>query len=215
MFRKFLFLFSLSILTHNLFAQDTLLLLNGRLIPVLNVDFQEYRIAYRKAPKVSLTKTDSGKTDVNQPKKKSRLRTMDPLRVFSVKYQDGSERIIYQPDSLDPLEFSQEQMRIFIQGEQDAAKYYKSNLNKGIGLGVGLASGFFGFYGLAGPPLYSTIMGSFTPNINKYAMEPALLEKSEYREGFERKARDRKIRNTMLSGLTGYIIGVVALSLIY
>jgi hypothetical protein len=277
MFRKLLFLSTFWILCQNAFAQDTITLINGRVIPVLNVDFQEYRIAYRKIPKESTKIADTLNGQVTKAKKKSKLRTMDPYRVFSVKFRDGSERIIYQPDSLDPMEFSQEQMRLFIKGEQDAAKYYKNNLNKGIGFGLGVASGFLGFYGLAGPPIYSTIMGSFTPNLNnrlkrqnelentritldktvKPVMPAAaesdaqilkdydlslkkyesaekdyesalknhqknisfsdvkLMESSEYREGYERKARDRKIRNTMLSGLAGFVLLVVGLPIIY
>ncbi|HNQ60870.1 MAG TPA: hypothetical protein PKJ62_00625 [Bacteroidia bacterium] len=278
MFRKLLLLSVAMIFSLEVFSQDSLILISGRVIPVQSVDLQEFRIAYRKLPKESLKAKPSqtGSEDAGK-KKKSRLKTIDPYRVFSVKYSDGTEKIIYKPDSLDPLEFSQEQMRIFIKGEQDAAKYYKNNLNKGIGLGLGMASGLLGFYGLAGPPLYATIMGSFTPNLNsrlkkqnalenariqlektpapiappdpetgsqaqldynialeKHAVAEAnynralkdhpknisfsdtrLLELSEYREGYERKARDRKIRNTMLSGLAGFIITVVGLPIIY
>lgn len=276
MFRKLLFLPAFFLLMTNVHAQDTLVLINGRIIPVLSVDLQEYRIAYRKIPKEPKIKKVELQ-EVTSEKKKSRLRTMDPERVFSIKYKDGSEKIIYRPDSLDPLEFTQEQMRLFIIGEQDATKYYKNHLNKGIGFGLGAGAGFLGFYGIAIPPLYATIMGSFTPNlthrlkrqnelvttkqlldkltlpvpppqnnsstelVNAYEeslkeytkaqknyesavkkhsknmsfSNPDLVANNEYREGYEKKARDRKIRNAMLSGLAGFIGLVVALPIIY
>ena len=277
MFRKLLFLASIFICVAQAQGQDTLVLINGRVIPVLSVDFQEYRVAYRKLPKGAEQKAQAQSTENGTPnKKKSKFRTMDPLRIFSVKYSDGTERVIYRPDSLDPMEFTQDQMRLFIKGEQDADKYYKNNFNKGLGFGLGAGAGLLGFYGLAVPPLYATIMGSFTPNLSnrlkrqnrlqeaksvldamtmplapvgdasseaiatyedsksKYNAavknydkalkchprniafsDPDLLARNEYREGYERKARDRKIRNAMLSGLAGFVMLVVGLPIIY
>ena len=109
MFRKLLFLSTFFIITHQAFAQDTLILINGKVIPVLNTDLQEYRIAYRKIPDGYTKEYDSqGTPEGSLKKKKSRLRTMDPERVFAIKYRDGTESIIYRPDSLDYLEFSHE-----------------------------------------------------------------------------------------------------------
>ncbi len=277
MFRKLLLLASIFIFGVQAHGQDTLVLINGRVIPVLSVDFQEYRVAYRKVPKggEQITSSPASENGVVK-KKKSKFRTMDPLRIFSVKYSDGTERVIYRPDSLDPMEFTQDQMRLFIKGEQDADKYYKNNFNKGLGFGLGAGAGLLGFYGLAVPPLYATIMGSFTPNLSnrlkrqnrlqetksvldamsmpvapigessaealaayeesksKYNAavknydkalkchprniafsDPNLVALPEYREGYERKARDRKIRNAMLSGLAGFVLLVVGLPIIY
>ncbi|TAH42876.1 MAG: hypothetical protein EYC69_04705 [Bacteroidetes bacterium] len=277
MIRKLLLFASFFIFTVQAQGQDTLVLLNGRVIPVLSVDFQEYRVAYRKLPKQSKQISESQTTESGSiKKKKTKYKTMDPLRIFSVKYSDGTERVVYRPDSLDPMEFSQDQMRLFIKGEQDADKYYKNNFNKGLGFSLGAGAGLLGFYGLAVPPLYATIMGSFTPNLSnrlkrqnklqetktildamsvpvlpsagsspetlaayeesksKYDAavkkhekalkchqkniafsDPDLLARNEYREGYERKARDRKIRNAMLSGLAGFVMLVVGLPIIY
>ncbi len=267
MYHKLLCLICIFLLVKQASAQDTIVLISGKVIPVQSVDLQDYTIAFRKMPKPA--KDQGAIADSGASEKKSKLRTIDPERVFSVKYRDGSERIIYTPDTLDPLEFTPEQMRLFIYGEQDAARFYKNNLNKGLGFGFGAASGLLGFYGLAGPPLYATIMGSFTPDLNKrrekqlqmeqakhdlesvaipsapadpennaayqtelsnynsalekfeklekhrYFSDVKLLDKNEYREGYERKARDRKIRNAMLSGLAGFVVMVVGLPIIY
>src|SRR5205085_12004901 len=109
---------------HTLSAQDTLLLISGRKIVVSAIDLSGNTIAYRT------------------PDKKDKLKTIDPYRVFSVIYRDGNERIIYQPDSLDPIDFKVEEMRNFIKGEQDARSLYKNNAIKVIGAGFGAGSAF-------------------------------------------------------------------------
>ena len=131
-------------------GQDTLLLLSGRTLVVTSVDVQPEKIAYR----------------TNDPKKK--LKTINPSRVFSVKFSDGKETIVYQPDTLDPLEFKTEEMRLFIKGETDARSVYKNHLVKGFGVAVGVpAAGLLGFYGVVVPPLYATVLGSFSVNMER------------------------------------------------
>lgn len=180
------------------FPRDTIILINGNTIPAKSIDLKDYTIVYRK------------------PAQKAKLKTIDPERVFSIKYKNGSERVIYTTDSLDPVDFKPEEMRMFIKGEQDADKYFKSNLNKGAAFVIGAGGGLLGFYGLAVPPLYSTIVGSFSPRLEKQKVsDPALLQNNSYREGYERKARDRKIRNGVISGLIGFVAGSVALNFIY
>ena len=175
-------------------AQDTLLLINGHKMVVKSVDLKDYTIAYRTLGK-------------------NRLRTIDPYRVFSIVYADGTERVIYERDSLDPVDFSVEQMRMFIRGEQDAAKYYHNTPNKVAAFLVGGGASYFTIYGLIIPPLYATVVGSFSPKIEKYQTDINLLNVSEYREGYERKARDRKIRNALISGMAGFVAGFVVLNI--
>ena len=67
-------------------AQDTLVLITGKIIPVKSVDLSDYTITYR---------TIDG----------TKLKTIDPARVFSIKYANGAERVIFQTDSLDPIDF--------------------------------------------------------------------------------------------------------------
>lgn len=175
-------------------AQDTLLLINGHKMVVKSVDLKDYTIAYRTLGK-------------------NRLRTIDPYRVFSIVYADGTERVIYERDSLDPVDFSVEQMRMFIRGEQDAAKYYHNTPNKVAAFLIGGGASYFTIYGLIIPPLYATVVGSFSPKIEKYRTDINLLNVSEYREGYERKARDRKIRNALIGGMAGFVAGFVVLNI--
>lgn len=253
-------------------AQDTLLLISGKKIIASTIDLHDNTIAYRKIDN------------------KDALKTIDPDRVFSITYRDGTERIIYIPDSLDPLDFKVEEMRTFIRGVQDAKKVYKNNTIKIAGVGIGGGLALMGFYGLVGPPLYATLVGSYSPDIEKkltfkvsgsgaeslgispgkylnsvtgktsspkiskgqrlkianttfkfeedaelaetvnlinskykcmrvhavndsgkiklFRTESAeYINVNEYREGFEKKMRDYKIRNAMLSCLAGLIVG--------
>ena len=193
-------LFSI-LFTGTLFAQEnqggTLLLINGKVIPFKTVESHGYDIVYFT------------------PDPKSKQKKIDPERVFSIQYIDGSERVIFQRDTLDPLEFTEEEIRLFIKGEQDAARLYHNNLNKAGGFVAGVASSYFGFYGLVGPFLYTTLFGAFTPNPEKIkGVDPELIKIPEYREGFEKKSRDRKIRNGLISGFIGFAAGSIAFSII-
>ncbi len=275
--QKFFFTLFFIYFCQSVSAQDTLLLISGRQIVVSSIDLNNNTIAYRRIDK------------------KDKLKTIDPYRVFSVKYRDGSERIIYQPDSLDPIDFKVEEMRTFIKGEQDARYLYKNNFIKYAGLGIGAGCAFLGFYGVVGPPLYATVVGSYSPNVEKRltikvsgdaaaalgiedssylnrvtgnvvgpvvkkdqklklggatlrfesdadldkAIElinskfscirvhasndngkinlyksnaPELIKVSEYREGFEKKVRDYKIRNAMIFGLIGFVATSITLA---
>ncbi len=261
-------------------AQDTLLLISGRKIIVSSVDLRDNTISYRNM------------------KDGSKLKTIDPFRVFSIIYRDGNERIVYFPDTLDPLDFKVDEMRNFIKGVQDAQDLYKNTFLKAAGIGIGAGFGMLGFYGIIGPPLYSTIVGSFSPHIEKklsfnvsgsasedlgipsgkylnnitgkksnpiikkyqelkignksilfnqdtnldstvslinsefnclrlnaandngkimlYKSDsPELINVGSYREGFEKKVREYKIRNGMLSGLIGFIAGIAIYSAVF
>ena len=148
--RKLFFLFLLAGFCQSIAAQDTLLLITGRKIVVSSVDLSGNTIASRKL--------ETG----------SKLKTIDPERVFSITYKDGTERIIYLPDSLDPIDFKVDEMRNFIHGELDACELYKNTPIKVVGFLVGGGSAMLGlFYGLIGPPIYSTVVGSYSPNIEK------------------------------------------------
>jgi len=193
----FTFLFSIALFAQESPQSGNLLLINGKTIPFKLIESNGYDLVYRT------------------PDPKNKLKKIDPERVFSIKYVDGSERIIFQRDTLDPLEFTVEEMRLFIKGEQDADRLYHNNLNKIGGFAAGVVSSYFGFYGVIGPPIYATVFGAFTPNVEKIkGVDPELIKIPEYREGFEKKARDRKIRNGLISGFIGFVAGAITLSVV-
>ncbi len=272
--------FVLFLLVSNLCnAQDTLVLITGKIIPVKSVDLSDYTITYR---------TLDG----------TKLKNIDPARIFSIKYANGAERVIFQTDSLDPIDFSEDEMRRFIKGEQDARQFYRNNTVRYTSILVGGVSSLGAIYGLPGPLLYATVVGGYSPNLKKRlsfdlsgnAIEKAglktgrivnsstgtvtnpVFEKNSemqidhrkyifaenttldsavnlinsdfrkhkvhainqnnqlklfrsnddrnlddeiYREGFEKRSRDYKIRNALIGGLIGYVIGGITLTVIF
>lgn len=142
-------------------------------------------------------------------KEKSKQKRFDLQNVFSIKYAGKPERIIYEPDSLEQDDYNVDQMRMYIKGEQDAIKYYKNNLNKLGAFAFGGVSAYFSFYGIIGPAVYSTVIGSFIPDIQTQKVsDPALLRVDEYRAGYEKKIRENKTKNAILYGLAGFAAGV-------
>ncbi len=259
-------------------AQDTLVLITGKIIPVKSVDLSEYTITYR---------TVDGQ----------KLKEIDPGRVFSIKYANGAERVVFRTDSLDPIDFTEEEMARFVKGEQDAREFYRNPVSRYTGLTVGAASSVLAIYGLPIPVIYATVIGAYSPNLKKKMSfelsgnaldkaglkagpvlnssigtiaNPVFEKNSEfkianrkyvfaentplddavsminsdfkkhrvhainqnnqlrlfksnddrnlddeiYREGFEKRSRDYKIRSALIGGFIGYIIGGVTLVVI-
>jgi hypothetical protein len=190
-----LFIISFIILCLHVKAQDKILLIDGRVITVKNLSLSGYKIAYRT---------------VN----KNKLKKIDTERVFSIQYADGSEKVVFTPNLQDSLDYTVPQMRMFVKGEQDATRYYKNNLNKGIAFTIGVGASLFAIYGLVAPPLYSTVIGAFSPNMGKMKVsDSSLLNDQDYLEGYKSKVRNRKIRNSLLSGFIGFAAGAVAISI--
>jgi hypothetical protein len=129
-------------------AQDTIVLITGKVIPVKSVDYRDYSIDYRTADGLKLKSIDAG-------------------RVFSVKYANGAERVIFRTDSLDAADFSEDEMRRFIIGEQDARQFYRNQSSKFLGFAIGGGSSLGGFFGLPVPLIFSTAIGGFSPNVEK------------------------------------------------
>jgi hypothetical protein len=179
-----------------IFAQDTIVLLNGKTILSRHADVSGYSVTY------------------NSIKLNSKQKQVNVENVFSIRHADGTERILYQPDSLEPDDYTAEQMRMYILGEQDAILYYRNNLNKVTAFAFGGGSAYFSFYGIIGPAVYATVIGSFSPKMEKQKVSDLmLLKNTEYREGYIRKARDKNTKNAILYGLAGFA-SVVATALI-
>src|SRR5205814_602952 len=107
--------------------------------------------------------------------------------------------------------FTMEQMRMFIKGEQEAMRFYNSDVTKVVSVAFGMAYGYFGlFYGLIGPPLFSTIVGSFSPRMSAMKVtDPSLINDPDFAEGYAKKVRDYKVRKSILFGGIGYSLGVI------
>lgn len=260
-------------------AQDTIVLITGKIIPVKSVEYHDYTLDYR---------TSDG----------LKLKSIDVSRVYSVKYSSGAERVVFRTDSLDAADFTEDEMRRFIIGEQDARALYRNSSAKFVSFLIGGGASFGGFFGLPVPLLFSSAIGGFSSNVEKNltfnisgdASSVAGLSQSKvvnsivgnnvnpvfqkdlklviagksivfnetstldsavslinskfkahrvhavnqnnklklyrsaddknltdqvYLEGFEKRARDYKIRNSLLGGLAGYIVSAITFSIIF
>jgi len=176
-------------------AQQKLLMLNGKEIIIKDFSVKNDLLTYKK---------------INGTREKRR--TIDKFRVFSVTDSVGKENIIYEADT--SFDLSVDQMRIFIQGEQAAMKYYHRPANVVGGVVAGAVGSYLTFYGLPVPILYATISGRFSPKVR--LADDAIYpdqKTEEFIEGYKRKARDIKTKQTLISGLIGFALSVTFFSL--
>ena len=174
-------------------SQDVLTLYNGRKIYTKIVEVNSQYIIYKHSNDL-----------------KERNRSILLSRVFSLE-SEGKEEVFYRPDPMDPDLFTMEEIRLFIRGEQEAMRFYDNNFLKGTSVVVGIASGYFGFfYGLIGPPLFTTIVGSFSPNMSRQMVtDPSLISNPDFAAGYSKKVRDYKVRKSIVWGGIGYAAGLV------
>ena len=133
-------------------------------------------------------------------------RKSDRYNVFSLQRDNGTEEIIYAPDTSEGGDPSVEEVRDYIKGERFAMQVYSKPLNFGAGLYVGVGSSLAGFYGIPVPLVYSTILGLRNPKV------PKELRGENYSEafvaGYQKKSRNIKIKKSLLGGGIGFSVGV-------
>jgi hypothetical protein len=175
-----------------LFAQDKLLLLNGKYVDVKKYTINDDYVIYNK-------KDDT----------RARQRVMEKLDVFAVVKADGSEEMVYKEDSINGL--SIEQVRNYIKGEQAAMRFYNRQAHVGESAIVGMASSILIFYSLPMPMLNAVILGRFSPKKMQipegYDQPNSATE--EYRVGYQKKARNLKIQQSIKWGYIGLGFGLI------
>ncbi len=138
---------------------------------------------------------------------------IDRYNVFSLKYDNGVEDVLYKPDTAYGEDPSVEEVRDFIKGEQYAMAVYRKPMNFIGGVGVGLASSAAGFYGIPIPLVYSTVLGRFNPKVP--ASADGNVQSESFKIGYQKKARNMKIKNSLLGGALGFAVGITALVVIF
>ncbi len=178
------------------YAQNKILLLNGKTIEVENYTIGDIFITYKKAGD-----------------KRSGSRAVDRYDVFSITNLDGTEEILYKP--VDTLDFSIEEAKLFIKGEQAAREYYNSKGASVSSALIGAGSSIMYFYALPVPMLYAVVLGRFNPK--KFNLpenyDPSVAESEAFRMGYQKSARNIKIQKSLKwgyiglgAGLAGWII---------
>ena len=181
------------------FSQVTIQLTNGRTYEGKVIKINDSTLVYEYMKKRIFRKNE-----------------VDIDRVFSIKFADGNELIVYKQDSALGNDYSVQEMRYFILGEQDAYKNYNATMTAIVGVPIGIAGGYFApFVSFATPFVYAGV--NLIPKIKikkKTVPNEDYLKHETYIVGYERVARFKKIKNSIWSSITGVALGLTGYLLI-
>jgi len=188
-FNVFLFVLLSSIHTISL-AQDSLKLLNGK---VIDVSIQEVNEEY-----ISFVETYKGKANFRQ----RQLNT-----VFSYQELNKPEVIVYEYNPDIGNFYQVDEMRYFILGEQHADAAYSSALLNTISIATGATAGYFLAQGdlafVAFPLVYSSILIIPGTKVKKRPYNANYMDSDAYLAGYKRVARSKKFFNCLtFSGIS-------------
>ena len=176
-------------------AQIKMLMLNGKYKEVKQYEVKGDWIFYKK---------------IDDPKDK--MRKMDKFDVFSALHPDSTEEVIYDPDTSLEGDPSIERVRNYIRGEQYGMAVYHKPMNIVGGAAVGGASAFLGYYGPIGVFAYAIVISRFNPKVPpSNTIEPAVFNSEEFTLGYQKYARNKKIKQSLIWGGIGFTVGFVAL----
>ena len=180
-------------------AQDTLVLIDRAPLIVSSVRYDSFEVHY----------TVQGK---------SKSKSMEIQKVYSIKRPNQAEEFIYVQDTLEGNWYTQAQMADYIQGQTDARNSYKTKASKagagGVMVGfIGSATGLF--YGPLFIIGYSALKGFSKPSFKpEHGFDVKYAENPYYIEGFGTMAKRYTSRRSALGAAAGYIFGAVTLSIV-
>jgi hypothetical protein len=123
------------------------------------------------------------------------------------------------PDTSFNGELNLDEMRMFINGEQDAIAFYNTRLSAIGGFATGISGSILAYYSVIVPAIYLTAVGAKTPKIEKVtelkANSNVKLQNSEYISGFQKKAKDKNIISGAKGALIGLLAGFITLQLVF
>lgn len=157
----------------------------------------------------SVIDTTNGLTSIRNPKNPKRNIVLENDRIFSITNNKG-ESVIYEYDTVIGNEFTVDEMRYFIRGEQDADKNFKANGCLAIGAVVGVLSGITGSFFSPIPPFAFTALSGL-PKVKIKAStvsNPEYLKHDPYLMGYERVARKKRKFKSLIGGGIGLVAGI-------
>lgn len=187
------FIIFLSFTVLKLHAQDKILLISGKTIEGKVLSEGEDTIKF-------------------QYPDKSEESFVESYRVFSIQYGGGKETVIYKYDSLTVNDRTEEELRNFIAGEQDALLGYKPAFAAVLSLGISGAAAFLmnGSFVIIVVPFvtYMAMTLLYRVNIDKNTVrDPKLISNPDYIEGYKRIAKSKKNRNALWGSIIGAGLG--------
>ena len=172
-------------------TNDTIIFLNGTILVA------------------DVTDTTNGVTTVRNPKDTAKFFLIENERIFSIK-NAGGEHVLYVYDTLIGNEFTVEEMRYFIFGEQDAERGFKARGAMWSNAVIGAASGLYlGFFSPLPPFAFIALTGIPKVKIrHETVSNPDYLKQDSYLMGYERVARKKRKFASLIGGVGGLVVGV-------
>ncbi|MBN1250560.1 MAG: hypothetical protein JXR51_05225 [Bacteroidales bacterium] len=201
--KYFMLIAVFQIFTEVVFSQNILQLANGKKISI-----GEYKV--------------SENSFLSYKNQKGKLKSIELEEVFSIIDKSGNENLFYVADSSDNEAFNVEQMRFFINGESDALNNYKSTWTFIGGIAVGAGSvvsiplaGLSSLYAPVFPLAYSSSVGLIKVKTEKLGIEKQYIDNEHYVLGFEKTAKQKRIKNSLLGSGIGIAVGLSAALLFF
>jgi len=196
--RVLLFLVCLFLLPiHEAFAQDKILLMNGKEMDCRIVADSGYVIVY----------------DITKRNGKVKQVISNKGEVFSYRQLDSDEVIVYTQDTTFGDIYNASEMRAFLAGQTDSRNNFKARHIAIIGF-VSCATIAFlgkdGYFTAVGPPVVYTVVQLLGKvKIRENTMSNKNYKYNDiYADGYEPPARTRKIITAFSSGMIGSAVGL-------
>jgi hypothetical protein len=179
-----------------------------------NSDFRD-TVILMNGEKILTKVTDTTFYGVKMLTRKRKEVLLEGERIFSIKFPNGHEKIVYFQDSTIGNDLTLEEAQYYIRGEQDAAKLFRPAFPFIGGLIIGVASGSVGSLLSFIPPFaFSACM--MIPKVKpkpSYVSDPSLLSQETYVMGYERVAKKKKAFQAMAGGVIGLAVGILGHSI--
>ncbi|HBS88961.1 MAG: hypothetical protein A2W91_05910 [Bacteroidetes bacterium GWF2_38_335] len=210
-------------------SQDTLLLMNGKIICG------------------EVKKTDNKAVYYCKTEGRMRIKKIDVEDLFSISYNDTKKDYFYKRDTSYGYYLQTDEMYVYLMGQNYAHENFKAPLNTFAGVLFGVTGGVVGFWGMTIPATYIFLAGSKDPHFvyntemlslinTRYYAEITNIENETgmsykaineqtpvktpivldplFQEGYNYTAKDKKVKNSIKGGVIGFISLVAASYLI-
>jgi hypothetical protein len=171
--------------------KDTILLLNGATVITTVLD------------------TNFGVVTCKNPKPDKDNLEIEKDRIFSIRKDGQPEYVVYEYDTVIGNDYTVDEMRLYIKGEQDATKGCKARGAFWANVGIGGAAGLLGqFYSPIFPFAFVACTG-FTKIRIKHSTVSNLeyLKHDAYILGYQRVAQNKRKVKSMIGGGIGLVLG--------
>jgi hypothetical protein len=181
-----------------LFSQDKILLMNGQELECNITDDSGISVYYEVAKRNGkVKKKEAHKSDI-----------------FSLTKKDSSEHVFYARDTFLGDEYTIQEMRIFLAGEQDARAGYNARPTAIVGFFLGAAAPILTQGSLIGsflaPLAYPVIMIFPTIKIRAENISNMNHQYNDiYAIGYEGVARSKKIISALGGSALGTVVGII------